>query len=332
MIPLLHYLRNFTRPFLLLIVILLFGSSGYQLLEGWTFLDSLYMTTITLTTVGFGEVRPLSPGGKIFTIVLIYTGIFLYAITVNSILQMFMEERFRDVFWKLRMEKKIKELKNHIVIAGGGRMALAIAEELEKAGQDFVFIEKNSDAIVMEYLDRWPIIHKDALLEDALVEAGVERARGLAAVLTNDSDNLFVVLTARKLNPGLSIQTRVDAESTLPIMQLAGADAIISPKRIGGQQIARSFINPEVHSFLSVVLDRAAHYEFEMKIHKVAEGDSFINNSIQEADFRENGYIIIAIRLPDGSIKFAPRATTILKKDYEVFLIGPGKTDEDNRS
>jgi len=150
MTPVLYYIRNFSRPVLILGTIMVIGSAGYHLVEGWNLLDSIFMTLITLTTVGYGEVHPLTQNGKIFTVFLISTGIFFYAVTINSILDVFLEQKFSDFMFQMRMKKKISELKNHIIIAGGGRMAVAIGEEFEKAKKEFVFIEKSPDAIVME--------------------------------------------------------------------------------------------------------------------------------------------------------------------------------------
>ncbi len=312
-----------SKPIILLILLIISGTTGFTAIEGWDTLDSLYMTLITLTTVGFGEVHSLSGGGKVFTMLLLLGGVIFYATAINGIARGLIETSLSDRVNEYRMLRKIQKMKNHYIICGGGRMALAIGEELERAGNDFVFIEKNHESIVSEHKERWPILVKDALLEEALIEAGIEEAQGLAAVLPTDADNLFVVLSARKLNTDLYIQTRIALESTRPKMIQAGANKVVSPYNAGGVQIARTFVNPEVDDFLSVVTDRAS-YEFEMKIHTVAHEDSFCNRSLRDSEFRSQGYTVIGVRYEDGRMVFAPDAKFTLRQGQQIFLMGPG--------
>lgn len=272
--PLLGLVEDFYRPLVFLLFLIVTGAFGYHIIEGWSFLDAIYMTLITFTTVGFGEVHELSESGKAFTIIMLVGGVIFYAAAFNAISRALMEYKFQDAVNKIRNNRKISKMKDHYIICGGGRMALAIGEELERAGYGFLFIEKNPESIVSEYGKAWPVIHKDALLEEVLIEAGVERARGLAAVLPTDADNLFVVLSARRLNPDLFIQTRIALENTRSKMLQAGASRVVSPYNAGGIQIARTFVNPEVDDFLSVVIDRAS-YEFEMKIHEITGDDPY---------------------------------------------------------
>jgi len=323
-----YYLRNFTRPVLLLLFILLIGGSGYRVLEGWELIDCLYMTVITLSTVGFAEVHPLSSAGKIFTMGLVLSGVVFYAFTLNSIVQIFMEKRFSDFMAANRMKKKLNQMKDHLIVCGGGYMALAICEELEQAGKNFVIIEKNPESPAAELKERWPVLLKDALAEETLIEAGIERASGLAAVLSTDADNLFTVLSARSLNPNLIIQARVVSEKTRDKIMQAGADIVVSPRVVGGQQIARSFINPDVQNFFSVVLDQTSAYKFEARVHQVKKEDVFAGKTIREAKFRERGFIVIAVRTPEGKMTFAPKADTVLRENEDVFIFGPGSRDE----
>ncbi len=304
--------RQINRPILFLSSLLLSGTFGYRLIEGWSLLDSLYMTVITLTTVGFGETHPLSEGGRLFTILLLIGGVIFYATALNSLAQGLLDHRFAEMMTQLGINRKISKMKDHYIICGGGRMAFAIGLELEKAGIPFIFIEQNPDSIVSEYKHRWPILIKNALLEESLIEAGIQKARGLAAVLPTDADNLFVVLSARSLNDSLFIHTRISLESSRSKMLQAGANKVVSPYHAGGVQIARAFLNPEVDDFLSVVTDRA-HYDFEMKMHDVTESDVFCNKPLRETDFRKGGFTVIAVRYCDGRMVFAPDAHFILR-------------------
>ncbi len=318
-----YFFRRVAPPVFLLLFLLTVGTVGYHIIERWSILDSAFMSIITITTVGFGEVHPLTSAGKIFTIVFLLSGVVFYAMAINGIVRIIIDYRFKETMGQIRMNRRIENMKDHYVICGGGRMAYAIAGELDHAGVEFIFVEKNPESIVSEHVGKWPIIQKDALLEDTLIEARIQYARGLAVVLPTDADNLFVVLSARKLNPGLFIQTRIALESSRSKMIQAGADRVVSPYNAGGVQIARSFINPEVEDFLSIVVDRSS-YDFEMKIITVNEEDPFCNQTLRETDFRKRGLTVIGIRFPDGRTKFAPDAGTMLSSGYQIFLIGPG--------
>ncbi|MEM7183694.1 MAG: NAD(P)-binding protein [Spirochaetota bacterium] len=222
------------------------------------------------------------------------------------------------------MKNRIEQMENHYIICGGGRMAYTIGLELERSNKDFLFIENSPDSPVMENSHRWPIIQKNALLEDTLEEAGIHRAVGLAAVLQTDADNLFVVLSAKRLKPSLYIVTRIAFESTQSKMLQAGANKVVSPYTMGGMQIARSFISPEVNEFLEVVMDRAS-YEFEFQIHKITSDDSNLDKKIRDASFREEGFMVVSLRYPDGGLVFAPDADFVLQEGLEVLLLAGGE-------
>lgn len=324
----LYLLRSLSRSILYLLLLLFIGSTGYRLIEGWTYLDSFYMTLITLTTVGFGEVHELSDSGKVFTMILLMAGVLFYALVINRLTKSIVEYRYNDIVSQIKMRRKIQNMNNHFIICGGGRMGLAIGKELEHAKKNFLFIESNPNSSISEFNHKWPIIHKDALLEETLVEARIHEAKGLASVLPTDADNLFVVLSARKLNPKLYIETRIAVESTRSKMLQAGADKVVSPYNAGGIQIARSFLNPNVEDFLSVVTDRAS-YDFEMKVHTVTPEDQYFEKTLSASHFRDEGYIVIGVRFPNGKMKFAPEAHFLLREGYQVYLMGPGKEDED---
>lgn len=317
------YFRNFYKPLLFLLGLLFAGSVGYRVIEDLSPLDSLYMTVITLSTVGFREVRPLSDGGKIFTMLLVTSGIVFYGFTVNRIFRVFLEHSLSDMIRGVRMSQKIARMSEHYIICGGGTTAATIAEELERAGRPFVILEKDPK-IAAERMEQWPVLEADALDEDSLEAAGIKNASGLASVLSSDADNLFVVLSARKLNPDLVIQTRIESEKTRSKMLQAGANLVVSPKRVGGVQIARSFLNPEVHNLLAVVLDRASSLEFEMKVHTITESDSYAGKMLRATDFRQQGYMVIGVRYPGGRMQFAPTADFLLEPACDVFLLGPG--------
>ncbi|MDH5719118.1 MAG: potassium channel family protein [Spirochaetia bacterium] len=304
-------------------VLILIGSGGYMALEDWTFLDAVYMTVITVTTVGFGEVQKLSQNGKIFTIFLIIGGVLFYGAGLNALFKILLEKSFKTFMEEARMLEKIKKLKDHYIICGGGRMALAIARELERSKYSFVIIETNLESPVSASGYEWLILYKDALLEETLIEANIDKAKGLASVLPTDADNLFVVLSARRLNPGIRIETRIAKESTRQKMLQAGADKVVSPYAVGGLQIARSFTKPMVDDFLEIVLGNA-NYEFEMLAKKIDKEHAFLGKRIRDTDYRQKGYIIIGVKYEDGRMKFAPDSECELEEDCEVLLLGSG--------
>jgi len=205
-----------------------------MLLEGWSLIDSAYMTIITLGTVGFGEVHPLSNLGRIFTIVLILLGVSTLAYGLRTVAQFFLEQDYIHQWRQRQIMRKVNDLEGHFIICGLGRVGLSTAEVLRDSKRPCVAIEKNIDpTISIEYPDMF-VINGDATDDDVLIQAGIERAGSLIVTAGDDSINLFVVLSARSLNPDLFIIARSVAPGNEPKMRLAGADRVVSPFRIGG--------------------------------------------------------------------------------------------------
>lgn len=298
------------------------GSFGYMLVEGWDFVDSLYMTVITLTTIGFREVHELSYNGKMFTIFLAITGIITYGVTINIIFQTLLENNFRQYWREVRMKDKITRLKNHIIIAGGGRMAYALAEQLQKTGLPFVIIEQSPEESLAGKDQNILILRGNALDEENLKAAGIERAHGLASVLPTDADNLFVIFSARQLNPRIYIETRISSENARAKMLQAGANKVIFPYSLAGVQIARSFINPHIDNFMEVMLDNHNNIALAFKIHEISADDEYCGKSISQSNFRSQGFIVVGVQTVQGKVFIAPQASTLLEQGTKVFLIG----------
>ena len=316
--------QEFLKPFTYLIIMILFGTQGYRFVEDWSTLDSLYMTVITITTVGFGEVHRLSESGKIFTIFMVIGGVGFYGMAINVIFRTFLETSFRKMIAQNKLKDRIKRLDNHIVICGGGRMSLAIANELAANNQDFVVIENNEESVVSRSSSDWVILHLDALLEESLITAGIERASGVAAVLPTDADNLFVVLSARRLSTKIRIETRISQESSRSKMLQAGADKVVSPYILGGMQMGKSFIEPGVDEFLDIILDKS-NYEFEMTVYHVEPNNINIGKQVRETSFRDDGFLIIGVKDTEEGLSFAPDPDFIINSGHEILLMGPGK-------
>ncbi|MCR9141210.1 MAG: potassium channel family protein [bacterium] len=317
------------RPTIFLLFLLGGGVAGYYAIEGWDFISSLYMTVITVTTVGFGEVEQLSTAGRLFTIALILGGVVFYGLAIDGLLKVLISRSFRNLVEEARMRDKIRNLNNHIIICGGGRMSLALARELDRSGQSFVVLDSSPDSAVMQLRKAgkvdWPVLERDALLEESLLEVSIDKARGLASVLPTDADNLFVVLSARRLNPEIRIETRIARESSHSKMLQAGADKVLSPYAVSGFQMARSLVNPDVDNFMEVMIDRA-NYEFEMKVHRVQPGDSLIGKNLHESDMRSEGLLAVGVRLENGEMVFVPDSQFKVQAGMQILLLGSGKS------
>jgi voltage-gated potassium channel len=321
----LHYLRLFTRPVLFLIILLAAGCVGYVYIEKYTISEGIYMTVITISTVGFSEVRPLSTDGRTFTIFLILGGVVFYAFAINAIFRVILERSFKGFMSTQLVMEKLKRISGHYIVCGGGRMAVPICYELEKAGHPFVVIEKNMESpvfkIISEKNPSWLIFTGDALSEDALKTARIEHAEGIFSVLPTDADNLFVVLSARGLNSSIWIETRISQESTRPKMLQAGANRVLSPYHVAGVHMARSMLKPQMDDFVEVYIGNK-NFEFEVKLMPVSESDPLIGQSIAAANSGQTGFTIVAIQNSHGKLTYAPPAETILEAGMQLFYLG----------
>lgn len=289
---------------LLLLVIIVFGILGYILIEKYTFIESLWQTVITLSTVGFGELKPLSSSGRLFTILLIMVGFAVFGYGLTTLTRIIIEGEIKNVFRNRKMEKDINNLKDHVIICGYGRLGKQAALELEKWKKPYVIIEADENISVHLQDSSELVVIGDATEDETLIRAGIKNAMGLIAALTDDVKNLFVTLTARKLNPVLTIVTKAEEDSSEAKLLSAGANKIISPAQIGGKRMASMLINPEVVNFLDVV---------------ISEKD--IDLSMQEVKIQKNS-VIEGLSIKDANI---PREIKVigLKKEEEGMIINP---------
>jgi voltage-gated potassium channel len=231
--------------------ILASGTLGYMLVEGWSPLDALYMTVITLATVGYGETHPLSPVGRIYTIALILIGLGVVGYGLSTVVAFLVEGQLTGILERRKMERKIRSLRDHVILVGAGETGKHIAEELLNTGTPFVVIERDPAQVgALERLGKVLYINGDATESGVLREARIESARGLISSAPSDKDNLFVILTARELNSALRIVSRVIAEGSRHKLLKAGADAVVSSNLIGGLRMASEMLRPHVVSFL----------------------------------------------------------------------------------
>ena len=286
--------RPIRRFLVVLIGIVLAGTIGFMALEGWSVLDALYMTVITLSTVGFGEIHPISAAGRIFTIVLITAGVGAVAYLFSTLSQYVVSGALTGSFRSRRMQRTIDALSEHFIICGYGRVGQHVVSDLEDRGQRCVIIEP--DSTTAERLADRLVVIADAADDDALRRAGVDRARGLVAATGDDADNLFITLSARSLNPNLLIVARANDPASEPKLLRAGATHAISPFSISGHRIASQLLNPSITDFLDVVT-HSANLELLLEEVTVAAGCNLEGKDMETAMLRlEVGANIIAIR------------------------------------
>lgn len=297
------------------------GTIGYYLIEQMTVLDALYMTVTTISTVGFGEIHPLSPMGRAFTIVLIVCGVSSMAWAAESMVEVLLEDQLRHAWWRRRMERDIARLTAHYIVCGYGRMGEQIGRELTRRGLDFVVIDRAPEVLAMLRDQGIRYVEGDATSDSTLRNAGVTRARGLATALSGDADNALIVISAKGLNTRLQVVARASNQETEEKLLRAGADRVVTPYTIGGQRMAMSLLQPAVNDFLnSVVFDAEKHTELgEVVIHA---NSSLSGTTLQDSQLRERwGAIVVAVKDQGGELVFSPSAQTVLRSGDTLILV-----------
>lgn len=305
----------------MLLGVTVIGTLGYWQLEGWSLLDSLYMTVITLTTIGYGEVRTLDTTGRLFTIVLCVGGLGVAAYAFSSLTASFIEGRISESLRRRRIRLKIENLKDHYIIVGGGSTGTIICEELEKLEHPFVVVEHEEDTY-REIRDRgWLAVHGDALKDEVLERAGIKQARGVFCVLHDDPSNVFVVLTARVLNPKIQILSELHDDDSRQQLQRAGVDGIVNSGYIGGLRMVSQMIRPAAVSFLDAMIrDRSSDYRFsEIRVPTTAQG-----RTIREiCPAKRPGALVLSIQeAATQEFRINPSRDTAVKPDDVLIVLG----------
>ena len=314
--------QRIIKGFTILFLILLIGTLGYMRLENWSLLDSLYMTVITITTVGFREIDTVSVAGQVFTIFIIFSGMGIIAYIVGMVAQVMVDLQVRSIIGRTKLGYKIKHIKDHYVICGFGRIGKIICRELNANRIPIVVIDSSPDTGLELEGEGIPFINDDATSEDALIEAGIEKARGLISVVASDADNLFITITARGLNPGGFILARAEEEQTEKKLLRAGADKVFMPYLIGGQKMAQSITRPAVTDFLEfTVHNRDMGLELEELL--VGENSKLNGVALMDSGIRqEMNVIFVAIRKKDGEMKFNPSFDTRIESGDTLISLG----------
>ncbi|WP_456341583.1 potassium channel family protein [Thermovibrio sp.] len=316
--------KRFVFILTILILLVLISTVGIKLIEGWSWLDSLWHTIITISTVGYGEVHPLTTPGKIFTMLIIVVAFAVFAYGASSVASMIFEGELQKIFTTKRMEKMVAKLKNHTIVCGLGRTGQAAVKELAKEKVPFVVIEKSEEKIE-EAREKYPnliYIHGDATQDETLIKAGVKSAANLIVATADDADNLFITLSAKNLNPRLRIVTRANREENVIKLKRAGATEVILPNVIGGLRMASLAIRPSVVSFLDIVTH---HGEIDLRLEEVEvpKGSPFHGKLLRELNIpKKTGVIVIGIRREDGSFILNPTSSTMVLEGDKLIIIG----------
>ena len=305
-----------------LVGITILGTAGYIAIEGWSLVDSFYMTIITLTTVGYSEVGELSTMGRMFTVTLLLVGAGMVFYGAATIAEMRFEERIRQIFGRRKLVKELDKLENHHIICGYGRIGSTVAGEYAKESLPHVIIE--SDESIAAHLDQEGklVILGDATLDDTLIEAQVEKARSLVCALPTDAENVFVTLTARALNPNLFILSRATLESSIGKMEAAGADRVISPYIMGGMRIAQSVLRPKLAGFIDEVIGHATT-DLDFDEVTVPEGSDLVGKALRESEIsQETGVYLLSIRHISGEMRFNPGPDFQIQAGDHLYALG----------
>ena len=314
----------------LLVLIVIIGIVGYIFIEGYTPINALYMTVITISTVGFGEVSELSSAGKVFTVFMIFSGITVGVYGLSSITTFLIEGELKKYIKDVKMKKKIYGLDGHYIICGVGETGSKIVEKLKSIKKDFVIIEKdekNIEEIKSIFGDSVFIIKGDATKDEVLKEAGLEKASVLIGTLSSDAENVFLSLTAKDINPKIRIVTKAIDSSAEKKLLKAGADHIISPIDIAVNRIVSTATNPDVVNFLDVVT-KVGEENLKLEMVKVEKGSKFQGVELKEAKIpSKTNLIVIGIKKENG-ITVNPMSNTIIEFGDGLIVLGNDKQIE----
>lgn len=306
----------------LMVAILMTGVIGYRNLSDLSWIDSIYMTVITVTTVGFTEVGPMSPEAKVFTVFLIIASVFIFAYAISVITEYILSRNSLEVLKKKKVKNKISTLSNHVIICGFGRNGNQAAARLKAYKRPFVVVERHKD-VIERHSDSILFVEGDANEDEVLIAAGIERAQYIITTLPDDAANLFVVLSARQLNKNLNIISRASQITSQKKLRLAGADQVIMPDKIGGDHMASLVVMPDLISFMDEISLEGEHTTNleEVGIEEFAlQGEC---NSLRDLDLRrKTGCTIIGYIAPDGKYTINPEADMQLQPKSKVIVLG----------
>ncbi|MDP2960287.1 MAG: potassium channel protein [candidate division Zixibacteria bacterium] len=308
-----------------LLIVIVIGTFGYSLIEGWDILDSLFMSVTTLSTVGYKEVYPLSLGGRVFTIFFIIFGVGTTLYAVGAGAQLMLEGQIRNILGRRKMSKKIQEIKDHYIICGYGKVGQQIYKELADRQISCTVVEKNLETVEKAIRDGVLVVQGDSTEDSVLEEAGIKRAKGLISAVASESENVFISLSARVLNPKILIVARAETEGAEKKLLRAGANRAISPHILGGTRMAMAALRPHVVDFMQVATS-AEGMDMRIEELEVKEGSSISNSTLKECELRlKVGVIVLGIHKKTGQMLFTPPPDAKMEPGDTLIAIGKGE-------
>ncbi|HNY12020.1 MAG TPA: potassium channel protein [Candidatus Wallbacteria bacterium] len=327
--------HKFINALALFWLIFIFGILGYMIIEGWSAFDSIYMTVITLASVGYGETHPLSNAGRLFTIVLIIVGMGTFVYAISTVTAFFIEGELHGYLRRKKMKTMIDELQNHYIICGADEVGNHVIGEFHKTEREFVIIDSDEERIkkIAKHNENLLYIVGDPADDDILISAGITRAKGVVAALDSDKDNLFVVITARSLNPDVRIVSRSIADGTVAKLRKAGADAIVSTDTIGALRMASEMVRPNVVSFLDKML-RSTDENLRIEEIELTKDSHLVGKMLKDVDITDKtGLLVMATRNKNtGNYVYNPKSFYVFDHEDILIVIGtPGQREEFNK-
>lgn len=303
--------------------VLLIGTLWYHWVERWPWVEAIYMTVITLTTVGFMEVEPLGNRGRLFTVALILMGVLSIGFMVNRFTETLIQGHFQEEIRRRKWRKQMEALSNHYLIGGFGRIGRQVAQEFQAEGIPFLVIDQSVDAIHAARELGYVALQGDITLDATLIEARVQQAEGLIAALPSDAENLYVVLSARTLNPRIRTIARANTEEALQKLQRAGVAHAISPYITGGKRMAAAALRPRAVDFVDGILSGRDRTFYLEEYELAAQECPYVGQTLQKADLRSrSGALIVAIRRADGQLIGGPSGDTLLQPGDLLLCMG----------
>jgi voltage-gated potassium channel len=312
---------NLRIVFVALVVLILIGMAGFHFLEGWSWFEGFYMVLTTITTIGYGEVHPLSHTGRIFNTFVIIAGVALVLLFFGGATQALLEFELQSVFGRRRMDREIGRLSDHYIICGAGRVGRSVARELARKPCPFVIIDNDVNKLARYSAEGWLTLIGDATQAAVLRQAHIERARGLVASTTTDGTNIYILLTARSLNPKLQIIARASEEEAEKHLLTAGANHVVSPYNFAGYRIAQTFMRPHVVDFFDTAMNRQLPLEIEEV--QVQAGSRVAGQTLEGSRIRqEMGVIVLAIKGEGAHMRFNPSPDEVIHQGDHLIAMG----------
>ncbi len=314
-------LPNLRIVFLALITLVIIGTAGFHFIEGWPWFDGFYMVLTTITSIGYGEIHPLSHAGRLFNTFIIITGVGLVLLFIGGASQALLEFELQTVFGRRRMEREISRLSGHYIICGAGRVGRSVARELARKPEPFVIVDTDEAKLKRYSEEGWLLMVGDATHGSVLGQARIEYAKGLVAATTTDAINIYVILAARSLNPKLKIIARASEEDAEKHLLTAGADSVVLPYTFAGYRIAQTFMRPHVVDFFDTAMNRQRPLEIEEV--NVQPGSRVVGKTLEGSRIRQElGVIVLAIKGEGSDMRFNPAPDALIHARDHLIAMG----------